>query len=139
MNAIVLNPVQRPRVWRWAVAVLFTVGVMAGLLGMHTFSAGHSGPAAGAMSVEIEAHSHGDSDREGDAGLGGCADCAHPEHHELVMACVLALLATLLVLVVPSSAASTGRDAPSRRGPPAIVRAIGARHPSLHELSISRT
>lgn len=142
------RPIQRsdqPSVsHRWLLAALFAALVIAGLLGMHTFSTAHSdvhvvAASTGATAMDAE-HMHAASgSMDADAGS-GCPDCGESgSHHAMVMACVLGLLVTLLLVcrVKPSRVRTR---APSIVAP--FLRAVGTlppRPPSLIVLSISRT
>jgi hypothetical protein len=123
---------------------LFAALVIAGLLGMHTFSTDHAESqmpavsiAPGAMDAD-QMHAtaaSADSDAESD-----CLDCGPSDsHHAMIMACVLGLLVTLLLgcRAQPSLVRPRGPSiaAPFLRAAVALM----ARPPSLSVLSISRT
>lgn len=129
---------------------LVVAAVIAGLLAMHTLNL-HGTPAAQAPAAAVsvaEVHqgvadhstagSHGSSGTAHDPG-GSCTDCGSDGHLSMAMACVLALLLVLLVLVPP-------RMLPGwmhlRHRPVLAARYIDRilpRAPSLHVLCISRT
>ncbi len=135
-----LELAKRPSgLWRWALMVLFSAGVVIGLLGMHTLSSGHSEHSV--TSVSGSPHGHAESAEPQQVLDEGCADCGSTEGHTaLMLVCVLGLLATLLLLVRP-----TAHGTLHLRGPDACFRPLlvpgswVSRTPSLHDLSISRT
>lgn len=124
--------------------------LIVGLLGMHAMggassshgaSGSHTGIVMPATAGHMSLAHHGAADASAERCVGDCHGAAPlaPGHAEL-MACVLALLVGMLVLVPP------GRAAPIRLpslGMPASERASAVRleapPPSLTLLSISRT
>ncbi|MFH8253141.1 DUF6153 family protein [Microbacterium sp. B2969] len=132
---------------RALIGVAFALGVIVGLLAMHTLSGGGEqghGSTPAAVAAGADMHSAGVSEHSGMADLESC-DCgtSDPAHGQsmLAMACVLGLLITLLVLAIP---VALGRvDARDSLLGFAIERAgralARARPPSLYVLSISRT
>jgi len=145
MRARLIHRSEQPAVsHRWLLAALFAALVIAGLLGMHTFSTAHSDVhvtaapmGATAMSAEHVHAATGSMDAEADS---GCPDCGQSgSHHAMIMACVLGLLVTLLLVC-------RAKPSPVRASAQRIVapflRAVGTlppRPPSLLVLSISRT
>ncbi|NYD75865.1 DUF6153 family protein [Leifsonia soli] len=147
-------------VWRPLFLLLAVVGVIVGILGMHTLV---SGP-ADSMSPHAALHSALGSDHPGeestkgtdagrgmamgsstDPGMDAHAHCAAggcgPGHDMSAMLCFLALLATVLLLLAPilmrSRWAFFAAIAARAREVPRII--APASPPSLHVLSISRT
>ncbi|MCR8670233.1 DUF6153 family protein [Agrococcus sp. HG114] len=135
----------RPFSTRFWVALVICAAVIVGLLGMHTLSsrgAGHDAPSSTALhpAAAQEAPASRDVD-EHPCDCQPVAPAPAPEHSMLLMACVLALLATLLVLhgpqlggVLRATRRVGGRDVERARG--TLAR---PRPPSLLVLSISRT
>lgn len=128
---------------------LLAAAVVLGLLAMHTLNlhgtaAAHA-PAAISVSASdaVGAHhatagAHESSGTASDVG-GTCADCGGGDHLGMAMACVLALLLVLLILVPPRLLPVWMHTAPR---PPLVARFIDRllpRAPSLHVLCISRT
>ncbi|MGX9349144.1 DUF6153 family protein [Microbacterium sp. KNMS] len=128
---------------------LLAAAVVLGLLAMHTLNmhgtaAAHA-PAAISVSASdaVGAHhatagAHESSGTASDVG-GTCADCGGGDHLGMAMACVLALLLVLLILVPPRLLPGWMHTAPR---PPLVARFIDRllpRAPSLHVLCISRT
>ena len=128
---------------------VLVAAVVTGLLAMHTLNL-HGTPVAhapAAMSVSAtdadEAHhlAAGTHESGGTASdLGGtCTDCGGGAHLSMAMACVLALLLVLLLLVPPRLLPGWMHLAPR---PLFVARSIDrrlSRAPSLHILCISRT
>ena len=136
--------------------------IIVGLLGMHTFSANSSGHGQTApMSHETGAAHRSAADSQPAAALDGFeahhasqltvvpvlgADhgvLAQPDpgtHDGMMLTCVLALLAALMLLAAPIA---LGWIAPFRAlladGPALLRTSVPQRPPSLHVLSISRT
>jgi hypothetical protein len=157
MRARLIHRSEQPAVsHRWVPAALFAALVIAGLLGMHTFSTAHSdvhvtAAPMGATAMSAE-HVHAASGSLGNehvhaatGSLGaevdsGCPDCGQSgSHHAMIMACVLGLLVTLL-LVCRAKPSLVRASAQSIVFP--FLRAVGTlppRPPSLLVLSISRT
>ncbi len=141
----------RPQLSLRAVLMLgaATLMVIVGLLAMHTFTAepaGHGSPglthSTSAAGAEHAPDVMGSPDSVGAACDGPCHVSTGPGqgHDDMLTACVLALLAGLLLLLPPTLI--QGRGLPLHRGM-SLVRwdAAGAlpRAPSLTFLSISRT
>ena len=139
---------------RWLLAALFAALVIAGLLGMHTLSTGHSDSRVAAISmgtISMGTASIGTASMDADHGHAapgpmeadadsGCLDCGTSDSpHAMMMACVLGLLVTLLLVC------RTGPGLVRARGPSIVVPFLRApislrpRPPSLTVLSISRT
>lgn len=139
MMSIALKPVPRPAFWRWALVVLFATGVVAGLLGMHTLSAGHAEAPITSLSTDAQAHGHEQSSIGTSGDVSECADCGTSGHDALMMICILGLLATLLTIARPAHVVLSAHipRMTIRHTPGAGV--LLAHPPSLHELSISRT
>lgn len=124
------------------IVVTVTAGIIVGLLAMHSLNS-HTAASAVTATSTVVSHAevaddtyHRDSAAGGDA---GCVDCG--EHQAmLVMACVLALLVTVLLLTRPSLWWRAGTH-PARAGPSAVLTCIShrARPPSLIVFCISRT
>ena len=125
------------------------LGVVLGLLGMHTFSAAPVGHGPGLVSHAVEA-----ADAAHDSPLGaathgepgspaqGVSSAAQPEpsHSGMVMTCVLALLAGLLLVIRPSLAQRVIRHIRSAvRSRASASRTAPRRPPSHIALCISRT
>lgn len=124
----------RKRLW----ALTVVLGIMLGLLGMHTFSAdgmGHGPSADHAMSAAA-ASVHGDTAH----GVPAAQAPDHPVPTTMAMACVLALLAALVLLVPPPASVSL-RPRLHRlpRGTASVFRTAPLHPPSLIALCISRT
>lgn len=135
-----LELAKRPSgLWRWALMVLFSAGVVIGLLGMHTLSSGHSEHSV--TSVSAPHQDHAESAGPLQVLDEGCADCGSTQGHAaLMLVCVLGLLVTLLLLVRPIARGTLrlhGRDASFRQM--LVPDSWVSRTLSLHELSISRT
>jgi hypothetical protein len=132
---------------------LLVAAVIAGLLAMHTLNL-HGTPAAHTPAVSVSAADSGAAHQGGthegaarthvtsgsvhDPG-GSCAGCGSDGHLNTAMACVLALLVALLLLVPPRMLHGW-LHVPSR--PVSVIRLIGGvrpEAPSLHVLCISRT
>ena len=140
---------QAPASPRCLLAALFAALVIAGLLGMHTLSTGHSDSPVAAISMGTAStgtasmdtdHGHaapGSMDTDADSGCLGCGTSDSP--HAMIMACVLGLLVTLLLVC------RTGPGLVGARGPGIVAPFLRAaitlrpRPPSLTVLSISRT
>lgn len=153
-----VRPIQRseqpPASPRWLFAALFAALVIAGLLGMHTLSTGHSDSRVAAISMGTASmgtgsmgtasmdadHVHaapGSMDADADP---GCLDCGTSNSpHAMITACVLGLLVTLLLVC------RAGPGLVRARGPSIVAPFLRAainlrpRPPSLTVLSISRT
>ncbi|WP_438354667.1 DUF6153 family protein [Microbacterium sp. CJ88] len=122
--------------------IALTGAVIVGLLAMHslnthtTAETGHQATmAADPSAMGTESHAGATA-----AVDDGCVDCGSDHSSMLAMACVLALLATVLLLARPAAVrhwlASLPRPGPPAVSPPAIP---GLRPPSLTALCISRT
>jgi len=125
------------------------LGVVLGLLGMHTFSAdpvGH-GPGLVTHAVEADDAAHDpplSATAHGEPGspAQGLPSAAQPEpsHSGMVMTCVLALLAGLLLVIRPSLAQRVLRRIRSAvRSRASASRTAPRRPPSHIALCISRT
>ncbi len=123
--------------------------VVIGLLAMHTLNL-HGTPAAhtpaaitASASDAVGAHhaaagTHESSGTASDLGP-GCADCGGGTHLGMAMACVLALLLVLLVLVPPRLLPGWMHTAPRPLLVERFIDWLLSRAPSLHVLCISRT
>lgn len=128
---------------------VLVAAVVAGLLAMHTLNL-HGTPAAhapAAMSVSAagadEAHhlaagTHESGGTASDLG-GACTDCGGGAHLSMAMACVLALLLVLLLLVPPRLLPGWMHLAPRPLFVAGFIDKRLSRAPSLHVLCISRT
>lgn len=121
--------------------IALTGAVIVGLLAMRSFNA-HATAEAGhatSMAAEMTDSSAGDSHAT-TAAAEACADCGTGNSSMLAMACVLALLATVLLLARPRGDHQWLTALP-RPGLPAVapLRAPRPRPPSLTALCISRT
>ena len=125
------------------------LGVVLGLLGMHTFSAdpvGH-GPGLVSHTIESDDSAHGSTlsaPTHGEPGppAHGFSSAAEPEslHPGMVMTCVLALLAGLLLAIRPSLAQRVLRGIRwAVRSRASASRTAPRRPPSHIALCISRT
>lgn len=148
MSMIGLGHALRPRrtLWRTLIFSLAAIGaILVGLIAMHsfTFEGGHSGHAAASAVTEsldhhVTASAAETTMADQTAGPAGCdGEC---EHSMTVMACILALMVTLIVL---GASRATLISAGIRRvlSPVLELKATlaPAVPPSLHVLSISRT
>ena len=128
---------------------LLVAAVIVGLLAMHTLNlhgtpAAHAPAVVSASVVDAGAAHHGAvGDHEPNGALGdpgaSCADCGAGDHLGMAMACVLALLLVLLVLLPPRLLPGWMRTVPR---PLLVWRGIDrqvSRAPLLHVLCISRT
>ena len=121
--------------------ILAVSGIVVGLLTMHTVDLGspHAsvGTAVTSMAGGDMSLTTATSARSGDAECG--FSCGVPLHEVLTMACLLALLVTLVALARPVLAYSDPRAwfLPRRLPPPSGT--APPTPPSLHLLSISRT
>lgn len=142
-----IRSLMHPRsfVWRTLITVGLSLAVIVGLLAMHTMSTHHLGPANHAD------HSAVTSDTRGDVMTAHADDMTEPcdcdsvapaqDHSAMTVACVLALLATLLLIAAPrllrdSCDGTRHLSTLSQRARRALAQ---ARPPSLLVLSISRT
>lgn len=132
---------------------LLVAALITGLLAMHTLNL-HGTAAAHAPAVSVSVanadvvhhgdarHSAADTHLAGSAGhdpAASCTDCGSDGDLGTAMACVLALLLALLILVPPRMLPGWLRMRPR---PVVGTRSIGgvlSRAPSLHVLCISRT
>lgn len=128
---------------------LLVAAVVIGLLAMHTLNL-HGTPAAHAPAAISASATGADEAHHLAAGMhesGGtasdlgpaCTDCGGSDHLGMALACVLALLLVLLVLVPPRLLPGWMHIAPR---PLLVARSIDrmlSRAPSLHVLCISRT
>ncbi|WP_127474202.1 DUF6153 family protein [Microbacterium sulfonylureivorans] len=127
----------------WLVVATFAALLIVGLLGMHTLSSAHSPPDLGtetthAMTADA-GHAHETSTPAGTGLESECSDCATDGQHVMAMACVLGLLATLLLIcrARPGLVRVNGTSIVDAVLRPAVVRLRPP--PSLNLLSISRT
>lgn len=138
-------------------AVALVAGVILGLLGMHAFDAhgtAHSGSVAahamatdGADAGTATVHAGADAamgrvdavaaatPAHGSAADSGCASCGAGG---LAAACVLALLAGVLLLLLPRSWTTPSALRVLLDGTPPLGGVLSLRAPSLHVLCISR-
>lgn len=121
--------------------VAITTAVIAGLLAMHSLNT-HAAAETGhhiTMTADMSAGG-GDVAHAASAVEESCADCSSGHSDMLMMACVLALLAVVLLLARPSGARTWPSEWP-RPGPAEGPRpgAADLRPPSLTVLCISRT
>lgn len=121
--------------------LVLVVGVLAGLLAMHTVLTGAAHPAA-AAAVTVEHHAAetggapGEAPASDDCGTSGCA----PLHAMGVMACLLALLVAWVLTGASPPAGRWMRDVPTAAlALAAALRSVAPPPPSLIALSISRT
>lgn len=125
------------------------LGVVLGLLGMHTFSADPVGHGPGLVTHAVEADDDARDSPLSAATRGepgspaqGVSSAAQPEpsHSGMVMTCVLALLAGLLLVIRPSLAQRVIRRIRSAvRSRASASRTAPRRPPSHITLCISRT
>lgn len=123
---------------RFLVMLLGVIGIVVGLLAMHSFSSepAHGAHVASAASTDLHTTASTtvpEADEEHCAA--GCES-----HSAAAMMCVLALLVGLLLIALPRASRTLRPVIPwlaekGRRGPP--LRMLPP--PSLHVLSISRT
>jgi hypothetical protein len=115
------------------------VAVLAGLLAMHTLVAGQPHTAAAAV-VTVEHHP---AEASGETGAPLDAEECGPEclplHAMGLMACVLALLAGLVLLAATRAGSWRPRRSPATASFVTALRSIVPQPPSLVALSISRT
>ncbi len=128
---------------------LLVAAVALGLLAMHSLNlhgtaAAHA-PAAISVSASdaVGAHhatagAHESSGTASDVG-GTCADCGGGDHLGMAMACVLALLLVLLILMPPQLLPRWMHTAPRPLLVARFIDQLRSRAPSLHVLCISRT
>ena len=132
---------RRPAVWRWALVVVLSTGVLVGLLGMHTLTSGHADHSALASPVSYTAHDHGvlvDPDALPGT-VAECDDCGQPRDDAMATICVLGLLVSLFLIARPGRLLLAVRRRPSRDRLTVAADPPVAEPPSLRELSISRT
>ena len=120
---------------------LLVAAVIVGLLAMHTLNL-HGTSAAHAPAITVSAtgtegahHSAGGVHESG--GLAG--DLGSGDHLGMAMACVLALLLILLILVPPRLLRGWMRALPRSSLVARFIDRMLSRAPSLHVLCISRT
>ncbi|WP_431797299.1 DUF6153 family protein [Microbacterium kunmingense] len=123
--------------------IALTGAVIVGLLAMHslnTHTAAETGHHATMTTDQTVAGTAGMGDAHAPIAEEPCADCGTGDAGMLAMACLLAVLATLLLIIRPSDAqqwlARLPRPGPLLRG---LVEAAPLRPPSLTSLCISRT
>ncbi|MCW4386543.1 DUF6153 family protein [Salinibacterium sp. SYSU T00001] len=150
MSMIEVGHALRPRrsLWRTLIFSLAAIGaIVVGLVAMHSLNieGGHSGHAASSP-VAASADHHADADA-GAADAAAVDPLASPavcdsdcEHAMTVMACILALMVTLIILGA-SRATSISAGILRLLSPVLELKATlaPAAPPSLHVLSISRT
>lgn len=129
---------------------LLAVGIIVGLVTMHTLNL-HGTPAAQApVAISVSAPDTGETHHGAAVGQhvsgdtakdheGTCADCGAGDHLGVAMACVLALLLVLLVLVPPRLLPGWTHIQPRAEPPVRLTDRVLLRAPSLHFLCISRT
>ncbi|WP_243073719.1 DUF6153 family protein [Microbacterium sp. SS28] len=136
----------RSSLTRVLIGVALTLGVIVGLLAMHTLSGGdashgHS-PAGVAAVADSHAPSMHDPSGVADPELCDCGTSGPVDGHSmLAMACVLGLLITVLILAIPKDLGRVDLRAPLLGLTTEVARRAlaRARPPSLYVLSISRT
>ncbi|WP_243233669.1 DUF6153 family protein [Microbacterium sp. CIAB417] len=122
--------------------VVITGAIIVGLLAMHSLNA-HTATDAGHQTTATASAATGTGDHHTGTTATDepCADCGSGHSTMLAMACVLALLATVLLLVRPSAVMRWLSIPPRPR--PSVVAALSTRPalrpPSLTVLCISRT
>lgn len=122
--------------------IAVTGAIIVGLLAMHSLNA-HTATATGHQTTVTAsaAASAGDHHAGATATDEPCADCASGHSDMLAIACVLALLATVLLLVRPGAVMRWLSILPRPR--PSLIAALflgpALRPPSLTVLCISRT
>lgn len=126
--------------------IALTGAVIVGLLAMHSLNTHTAAEAGHHTSVAVEIHGASPDDAHASTGTASavmddtCADCGTGHSNMLAMACVLALLATVLLLARTRGAHQWLALLP-RSGPPTVTppRATALAPPSLTALCISRT
>ncbi|MDJ1114109.1 DUF6153 family protein [Microbacterium dauci] len=122
--------------------IAVTGAVIVGLLAMHSLNA-HTATDTGHQATVTTAAAAGAGDHHSGATATDepCADCGSGHSDMLAMACVLALLATVLLLIRPGAVRRWLSILP--RPKPSVIAALTARPalppPSLTVLCISRT
>ena len=122
--------------------VVITGAIIVGLLAMHSLNA-HTATDSGHQPTVTASATTGTGDHHAGATATDepCADCGSAHSTMLAMACVLALLATVLLLVRPCAVMRWLSILPRPR--PSVVSALftgpALRPPSLTVLCISRT
>ncbi|MDF2824673.1 MAG: hypothetical protein K0R68_2081 [Mycobacterium sp.] len=122
--------------------IALIAAVIVGLLAMHSLNThtagetGHQSTATAPVTTAIDVHHVGST-----ASDEPCADCGTGHADMLTMACVLALLAAVLLLVGPRTTALRWLSTQPRPGPlgAAVFPLTLLRPPSLSVLCISRT
>lgn len=129
---------------------LLAVGIIVGLVTMHTLNL-HGTPAAQApAAISVSAPDSGETHHGAAVGQhvsgdtakdheGRCADCGAGDHLGMAMACVLALLLVLLVLMPPRLLPGWMHIQPRADPQVRLTDRVLLRAPSLHVLCISRT
>ncbi len=146
MSMTAIRRALRPRRILWhnlLVSLAAVVTIVVGLLAMHSLNLEHSGSASAVSSTTAASHHNATMVAGEEAGSAtdacGGAPCA-PEHSMTVMACILALLVSLLLVgAIRVVTAWT----PVRKRTAAVVAQWASlplpSPPSLHALCISRT
>ncbi|WP_298866245.1 DUF6153 family protein [uncultured Microbacterium sp.] len=140
---------------RLLVLVPVALAIITGLLGMHTLTGSHASPTAETTMANVHSAGVAPATSVGGAGAaameegssaGHCAgDCSYPagmpDHSMLMMVCVLALLAAVIILLAPTALALLAYTLARAhaRGRSLLARLPHPRPPSLIVLSISRT
>lgn len=156
MNVIRSHARLTPGVRRLLLAAPIALAIITGLLSMHVLTGSHQ-PALASETSAMSTHSQvGSAPAAADdtpmtaaaaEGAGGhCQDgcgspAGMPDHSMLMMVCVLALLAAVIVLLAPTSRALLTYDVARSRSHTRTLL-VGLPHPrppSLLVLSISRT
>lgn len=122
--------------------IAVTGAIIVGLLAMHSLNAHTATDTSHQTSVTTSATTGAGDHHAGTTATGGqCADCGSGHSDMLSMACVLALLATVLLLVRPGAVMRGLSILPRPRH--SLVQALftrpALRPPSLTVLCISRT
>lgn len=146
MSLIQLSHALRPRrsLWRkLLLSLVASVAIVIGLVAMHSLNleGGHSAAVSSLSPAAAAVDHHGMVETGAAATPAGVADCDGAcEHSLMVMACILALMVTVIVLAASRSTMS--REHHRRAAAPLMeLRATLApvTPPSLVVLSISRT
>ena len=140
---------------RLLVLVPVALAVIMGLLGMHTLTGSHASPAAETTMASVHSAGVALATSVGGAGVAAVedgssvdhctGDCSYPagmpDHSMLMMVCVLALLAAVIILLAPTALALLAYTLARvhARGRSLLARLPHPRPPSLIVLSVSRT